>query len=180
MPTLSGVISAASRRINTFIGYCCGAGIVVCAAVIVHQVVVRYVLVWPTDWQSEFTIFLLLGTTFMGAAYTQLHRGHVGIEILENLLPARINRWRDIIGASLSAVVCAVLGWQSWALFAEAWEFNYITESTWAPKLWVPYLSMALGLSLLVVQLIAQVMDDLSNGYPDGARRMPTHAEEAE
>jgi TRAP-type C4-dicarboxylate transport system permease small subunit len=113
----------------------------------------------------------------MGAAYTQVHRGHVGIEILENILSRRANRWRDLIGALLSAVVCAVLAWQTWSLFAEAWTFNYITESTWAPKLWVPYFFMALGLTMLGLQLVVQILEDLAGAR---VRPPPRHPEENE
>lgn len=176
------LISDISRRVNTVVGYLCGVSIVICAAVTVYQVIVRYVLVWPTDWENEFTVFLLLGTTFMGAAYTQVHRGHVGIEILENVLPPRANRWRDIVGSLLSLVVCAILAWQSWSLFAEAWKYNYVTESTWAPKLWVPYFFMALGLTILMLQLAVQILEDFVNREISAAdaRARAHRAQEAE
>ena len=54
------------------------------------------------DWGLELSIFLLIIATFMSAGYTQLQRGHVTIEVLEHLLSPRANKWRYLIGDTLS------------------------------------------------------------------------------
>jgi hypothetical protein len=39
-----------------------------------------------------------------------------------------------------------------------AWVDGYVSSSSWAPPLWIPYLTMSLGMSLLTVQILMQVV----------------------
>jgi TRAP-type C4-dicarboxylate transport system permease small subunit len=138
--------------------------LVLTACVLTYSVLTRYFLKSSTDWQDEASVFMLVGATFMTAAYVQSLRGHVGIEALATLLPAGVNRVRLVLVDLVSALFCSFYSWKSWALFHEAWTEGQTTSSSFAPPLWIPYSLMATGMSLLALQLFLQTAVRLSGG----------------
>jgi TRAP-type C4-dicarboxylate transport system permease small subunit len=132
--------------------------LVVTSVILTYSVVVRYFFHQPTDWQDEASVFMLVGVIFLCAGYVQSLRGHIGIEALAGILPAALNRARLFVCDLLSFVFCAFFAWKSWTLFHEAWVDGQTTSSTFAPPLWIPYSMMALGMSVLTLQLLVQVL----------------------
>jgi TRAP-type C4-dicarboxylate transport system permease small subunit len=132
--------------------------LVLASCVLTYSVVLRYFTPEPTDWQDEFSVFLLIGVTFMSAAWVQSQRGHIGIEAVAHLLPPRLDRIRLRLVDVASALFCAFFAWKSWTLLYEAWDEGYVSSSSWAPPLWIPYSMMALGMSLLTLQILLQVV----------------------
>lgn len=124
--------------------------------VLTYSVVSRYVMQASTDWQDEAAVFCLVGATFLCGAYVQGLRGHVGIEAVATLLPTTVNRWRLVLVDLMGLAFCTFFAWKSWTLFHEAWVEQQTTSSSWAPPLSIPYGLMALGMSLLSLQLLVQ------------------------
>jgi TRAP-type C4-dicarboxylate transport system permease small subunit len=156
-----GLLRAVVQSLNTFLGYVAALLVIVSTLAICFEVVSRYVFRHPHDWSLEFNIFILVAATFLAAAHTQMKRGHVGIEILEQLLPERWNRWRRLTSDALSLAFCVVLTVYIWKYFYQAWAGGWVTDSTWAPKEWIPYFFMGVGMTTLCLQFIVQIGDDL-------------------
>jgi TRAP-type C4-dicarboxylate transport system permease small subunit len=144
-------------RLNRAIVFLSAIALLVASCVLTYSVVLRYFSPQPTDWQDEFSVFLLIGVTFMSAAWVQSQRGHIGIEAVATLLPPSLDRWRMRLVDVASALFCAFFAWKSWTLLEEAWVEGYVSSSSWAPPLWIPYLTMSLGMSLLTLQTLVQV-----------------------
>jgi TRAP-type C4-dicarboxylate transport system permease small subunit len=127
------------------------------ACILTLGVILRYFLKVPTDWQDETAVFLIVGSIFMCGAYVQSYRGHVGIEAVAAILPAGVNRVRRLLVDIASLGFCTFFAWKSWTLLMEAVHEGQVTSSTFAPPLWIPYGLMALGMTLLTLQILLQI-----------------------
>jgi len=136
--------------------------IAVATIALVYEVVTRYFLTVANDWIIEFCIYLLIAATFLSAAYTQSERGHVGIEVLEEIMSAKWNRIRLLLGDILSVAVIAFIANNAWHYCWDAYQQGWTTDSTWAPPLWIPYLMMAFGLTTLALQIVVQILETLT------------------
>jgi TRAP-type C4-dicarboxylate transport system permease small subunit len=148
-------------RLNNLIVFVSSIALVMAALVLTYSVVTRYFLHLSTDWQDELSVFLIVGAVFMSSAAIQAQRGHVAIEAIVGLLGPRTNAVRQVAVDIASMTFCAYFAYKSWTLLAEAWTENYHSESTWGPPLWVPYSLMSVGMTLLSLQLLLQVIDQL-------------------
>jgi len=149
------------HQVNSLLGYLAALLIVFSTAAITFEVVARYVFRNPHDWNLELNIFLLVGSTFLAAAATQMRRGHVGIEVLDEVLPAHWNRWRRLLSDLLSLVFSTIVTFYIWKYFYQAWDGDWVTDSTWGPKEWIPYALMGVGITALDLQFLVQIGDDL-------------------
>jgi TRAP-type C4-dicarboxylate transport system permease small subunit len=140
------------------------------SGVLTSSVVSRYVLKASTDWQDEAAVFCLVGATFLCAAYVQSLRGHVGIDAVTGWLSPAVDRLRRVAVDAMCTLFCSFFSWKSWTLFHEAWAEGQTTASSWAPPLWIPYGLMALGMTLLSLQLALQLSacaNALTGNHPE-------------
>ncbi len=100
----------------------------------------------------------------MGAPYVLMTKGHVNVDVLPLFLHGRARFWLAIVATVLSfafALVMTVLTFQFWW---EAWENNWLSESMWRARLWIPYAAMPLGLGLLTLQYVADFLELVGGG----------------
>jgi TRAP-type C4-dicarboxylate transport system permease small subunit len=161
-----GPFERALAAVNHAIVVVSSLALVVASGVLTYSVASRYFFHFSTDWQDELSVFLIVGAVFMSAAAIQARRGHVAIEAIVSLLPDRVNRVRQWLVDLASLIFCAYFSWKSWTLLDEAWVEDYHSESTWGPPLWIPYSLMAVGMTLLTLQLLLQVLRLPSRARP--------------
>ncbi len=147
-------VTALSRACGLFAAMCLAAAcIVVC-----HMVLVRYALAIPTIWQTEFVTFAVVAATLIGSPYVLLSRGHVKVDLLPHYLSAGPKRWLALAASLCAWLACAILAWTGWQYFHEAWTAGWVTESVWGPPLWIPLLSLPVGLGVLTLQYTADIL----------------------
>ena len=144
-------------------GYFSGWLVAVMMVLILYEVFMRYVLNQPPMVADEFSGYILVALTFLGAAYTWKERGHVRIELLVRKLPDKAQVWLRLITVIMAAVFALLLIEASYELVSDSYIFGRRSGS-WlrTPLLW-PQLVLIIGSVLLFVQLITEVIKALGN-----------------
>ncbi|GLR27526.1 TRAP transporter small permease [Limnobacter litoralis] len=145
--------------INKMMAYLSALLIVACALVLMYEVMTRYVIHYSNDWVIEASVFMLIAATFMASGHTQKDRAHVGIELLDEIMAPKWKRYRLLFGDALSFLFCLLITVLTWKYFYLAYSEGWDSGSTWAPKLWIPYSFMALGMTSLNLQFVIQIVD---------------------
>jgi len=127
------------------------------ALVTTEGVLVRKLLGWSTIWQIELSVFLLMYACFVGAAFGQMGEHHLNIDLLIVYLPPRPREVLLIVAGLLSCVICVVIAWYAWPMWWESVIHNEHSESLWGPPLWIPYIFLPLGLTLVFLQSLVQL-----------------------
>ncbi len=142
---------------NNVIVVFAAVALIVACAILSYSVLSRALFHSANYWQDEAAVFLLVGATFMTAAYVQGQRGHIGIEAFVGLLSPLANRVRLWLVDVASLLFCAFFAWKSWTLTHEAWVDGQVSNSMWSPPLAIPYGLMAIGMTLLCLQILLQI-----------------------
>lgn len=134
-----------------------GALVVAIAAILLLQVIGRYVLEYPFTWPEEMAGFLFVWVIFLGAL-SAYRGGHmIGISIFVDKLPAR---WTAAVRLATNLVVVAILVLMIVegvdATRAAAGMRTTVTGLSWA----YIYLALPIGFALLALGYLGAVVRD--------------------
>lgn len=147
-------------------------GIVAAMAILIQEVVLRYVFASPTIWAHETTVFLCAIAFIFGGLLCASRDRHIRVVLVYDYLPAGLRRIFDIVISAVCALSSAAFAWAAWLMVQRAaWRpdgsFHLETSgSAWNPAypgLLKILLMVALG--LLAIQFLI-----LAINYAKGRR----------
>jgi TRAP-type C4-dicarboxylate transport system permease small subunit len=154
MDTYIRAVNNASRLAGVFTALL----IAIAVFVICDMVIERFVFNQTTIWQIDVVTYCVVAATFLGSPYVLLTRGHVNVDVVPIYLGPR-GRYRLAIFANgLALAFCLVLFILCTAFWYESYESRWLSNTVWRSRLWIPYLSMPVGLGLIVLQYIAEII----------------------
>jgi len=143
------------------------AGLIALGVIVVCEMVfVRYVLNQNTIWQTDFVTWSLVGATFVGSPYVLMTRGHVNVDVLPLYLGARKRYWLALASIVMSLAFCMLMTVLTSRFWLEAWENRWVSDTMWRARLWIPYSSMPIGLTILTLQYVADLYSLLAGREP--------------
>lgn len=144
----AGTLTAGIRRIVTWlvIGFFSYMAIAV-----LLQVIGRYVFNFSIDWAAESATFAQVWMILLAAGLAMRRKLHVSVDALVTVLPESILRFLTLV----IAIPCL---WFLWHAIAGSMALIDIGRIQTSPVLqipmWIPYLSLPLGLSYFGLELI--------------------------
>lgn len=148
---------AVVRRLSQIGGVFSALLILLSVFIICHMIFVRAVLGQSSIWQTEFVTFALVAATFIGAPYILMTHGHVNVDIVPLMIGHRARVVLAFIAAAIGLSFCLAFAWNGIVWWHEAWSESLTTSSMWRARLWIPYASVPIGMSLLCLQYVADI-----------------------
>ncbi len=154
MDSLIRAVTFASRVTGVF------AALLIAAAVLVicDIVVERYILNLTTVWQLDVVTYSIVAATFVGSPYVLMTKGHVNVDIVPLHVGPTTRYWLALITMSSALLFCIVLWALVTAYWYEAYSERWLSNTVWRARLWIPLLSMPIGLGLLILQYLVEVL----------------------
>jgi len=154
LDTYVAIVSALSRVAGMV-----AAGLIALAVLVVCDMVIeRYLLNRTTVWQIDVVTYSIVAATFMGSPYVLMLRGHVNVDVLPLHLGPRARYWLDLVTSGVAISFCVVLFVLCSRFWYQAYAESWLSNTVWRARLWIPYLSMPIGLGLLVLQYVAGLL----------------------
>ena len=161
------------NRVSEVSGVVCAVSVLVSAGVLTYEVLMRYVFRSPTIWEIEFSVYLLIMATFVGAAYGLKHGGHINIDLVTHLLSKRAQVRLAFFTSVLSLVFCLILAGMGWEMWWEATSKGWRSDSLWGPPLGISYFFLPFGITLLCLQYLVHLSNLWSQWKAGNAEKQP-------
>ncbi|MFB3885858.1 MAG: TRAP transporter large permease subunit [Thermodesulfobacteriota bacterium] len=126
-------------------------------ALIIMEVVGRYFLHFSIFWVEEYTRYLIIGAVMTGASTLIRTDGHVAVTILQNKVSPQRKAILNFLHSGLGVFVSLVILKGGVGLVSEAWSGGFESETLARTPLWIPYLLIILGGSLMAASWIWKV-----------------------
>lgn len=126
--------------------------------VILDMVVERYVFNLTTHWQTEYVIYSLAAATFVGSPYVLLEKGHVNVELLPHYLNYKGKLILAVTCSVISLIFFLVIFILSCHFWYDAFINNHTTGTLWNASLWKLYISLPIGMFIMVLQYLADII----------------------
>mgnify|MGYP005832493243 CR=1 FL=1 len=157
MKRILGIVDRVSRLTGKF----ASVFSLLTALVITYEIFLRQVLVSPTVWAAEATVFACAVLYLLGGPWTLLEDKHVRVDALYGRLSKRGKGVVDCLTYLPFCLYLLVMIWATGRYALESVELGETTMSPWNPPIWPMKLIMLLALALVFLQGTAKFLRDL-------------------
>jgi len=149
------------HALTNMTGWVAALSLVAAAIIVTEAVVVRKIFGISTIWQTEASVFLLIFVVFTGAPFVQKSEHHLNVDLLIIHLSPKARELTIIVVSIISCILAGIVGWYAWPMWWETVARHQHSMSLWGPPLWIPYLFLPLGMTILFLQYIIYIRDKI-------------------
>ncbi len=158
------ILDKALRRIdwiNAWTGRILSLFLLLMFALLLMEVIRRYLLNSPTVWANELSQMLFGAYVVLCGGHILASGGHVNVDILYSRLSRKAQAKLDIVTSFLFFMFCVMMVYYGGSLAWESLSTFEHSQSAWNPPIYPVKLTIPLGGGLLLLQGIAKLMRDI-------------------
>lgn len=128
---------------------------------LVLQVILRFGFSFSLPWPEEAARYLMIWIVMLAGSLLVRDDQLVRVDFLDYLWPQSWLVWRNALFRILLSAMLCVLAWQGWdqAIFS-ARRTTTALQISW---FW-PYLAVPVGAALMLIQMLARVVEEITSG----------------
>jgi C4-dicarboxylate transporter DctQ subunit len=150
---VSRIVGVWNRAEKFFVGIL-GLAAVACSF---YGVVLRYVFRATPDWIDEITIYMIIWSVFISASILAEERGHVAATVLVERFPLRVRRTLAVFNGILALGFCGIISVYGFWIVWQTYACNEKSPTSLHFPLWIAYLSVAVGCTLVGIRYVIRV-----------------------
>jgi TRAP-type C4-dicarboxylate transport system permease small subunit len=132
------------------------------------EVMMRYVFNSPIEGHLEGSELLLPMIVFLAISYTQRTHGHVGMDLVLDMMAPRLRKATTMLSLLVSVLISAILCWFCIKHAHQLWLYDDVTMSPPYFKTWPASASIALGYGMIAIRMTLQFYSLLDpERFPD-------------
>ena len=150
------------RKTELLLTYLSAVIILFLMVYVLLEVLMRYAFNSPLPGHLEGAELLLPMIVFFAISYTQARNGHVGMSLVVEVLPIRLQRFINIFTLGLSILTCAVLAYFGAKQAYFAYEINDVTMTPPYWPIWPSASIVPIGYGLLALRMSLQILQHIA------------------
>lgn len=137
--------------------------LIVVAATMLLQVILRFGFSYSLPWPEEAARYLMIWIVMLSASHLVKDNELICVDFLDHLWAQRLLVWRNLLFRALMVCMFGLIAYHGWdqATFAA----RRLTASTQISWFW-PYAAIPVGAVLVIVQLLALTLRDITGIHP--------------
>ena len=153
-------------RLFTWSGYLAGVFLVTIAILVVAQIVAR-LFNKQIPSADEFAGYCLAASSFLGLAYSFRSGSHIRVTLLTDRLSTQVQRILMLLVLTFTIIMIAVWAYNSLSMVYESWKFKDMSTGILKYPIWIPQLSMGVGVTLFCLAIIEDLVNVMRGKEPN-------------
>ena len=149
------------QKITDVVGVFAGILLFVPALMVFYEVIMRGVFNAPTEWSMELSIYCVLIAGFLGMPVTYGAGKHIKVDIFTSKLSPKNSCLLEIVASIIGAIFCLVFFIEAVDMAALSYDLDRRSPDTLRTPLWIPQMSMPIGIGLLFLQFLGTISVDV-------------------
>jgi TRAP-type mannitol/chloroaromatic compound transport system permease small subunit len=128
---------------------------------VMREVIGRYVFHNPSDWSLELCGYLLVGLSYLAAAYTEVQEGHIRIDFLYERFRGKTKAFADILIAFIGLCWGLMVVWQGIRLAFHSLSIGARSADAMMWPLFPSQILVPFGAALLCLVLLGKIIKNI-------------------
>lgn len=124
------------------------------------EVVMRGIFNSPTEWAIEMSVYFVLVAGFLGMPVAYAAGKHINVDIFVSTRTPKAKCYLQIVSCILAIIFCAIFTYEAMDMSLTSLDLDRLSPSTLRVPLWIPQMSLPIGMGLLVLQFLGTFMKD--------------------